>query len=245
MSGLVDIDKIIIGYLELDELRELVCVNKYFNSLVNEQFPRLRKTLIILDEFQKFVNIVQIGGFGGYTGLKYIQVQRKLSNYIFKLLRKNEILIAKKIICYMDKYNWVLDLPGQVYYYAIFQKVVEKHYTNEYRLLTNLIKIHPPNVNWLQIIERFEYWLEELQVDTIIITLLDLLRAAVSVNNEDFIVILIKSYYEHDLANWEEEEIKDIIEELSTLIKSLEESSQKYANISKEYYKLVVKNLLY
>ena len=101
--------------------------------------------------------------------------------------------------------------------------------------MTNLIKIHPPKVCWFEIITRFDYWSEELQIDTTIITLLDLLKAAVSVNNEDLITILIKSYYEHDLSHWEEDEIKDIIEELSTLIKSLEGSSEKYANISKEF----------
>jgi len=234
--GLSDVDKIIIEYLELDGLKELIYVNKYFNSFINEQFPKLHKTLLMLDEFQKFVNIVQIKNFNSYTRLKYIQVDRKLIDYIFKLLRKNETLITNKIICYMNKYNWFFDLPGGLYYYAIFKKVVEKHYTNEHLLLVNLIKIHPPNINWLQVIERFKYWEEELQVDTTIITLLDLLRAAVSVNNEDLIVVLIRSYYGCDLANWEQEEIKDIKDELSTLIKSLEESSEKYANISKEFF---------
>jgi len=239
--GLVDVDKIIIEILELDELRELVCVNKYLNSLTNEQSPKLRKTLIILDEFHKVLDIFRIKKWNSYINIKTKQTDRKLYGFIFRLLRKNETLIANKIICYMDKYHWSLDRPGGVYYYAIFEKVVEKHYTNEQSLLVNLIKIHPPNINWSQVIERFKYWEEELQVDTTIITLLDLLRAAISVNNEDFIVTLIKSYYECDLASWKDEEIKDIQEELHLFIKSLEESSEKYANIVTEFNKLSLK----
>ena len=134
--GLPDVDKIIIETLELDELKQLVCANKYFNLLINSTYPKLRKTLIVLDEFHKtFADIKNnfMNCYSYHLEISQKQINRKLHEHIFGLLRKNKILLTSKIINHMNKYHDILDLPGGLYYYRIFDIVIEDHYTNEHK----------------------------------------------------------------------------------------------------------------
>jgi hypothetical protein len=230
LIGIVEIDKLIITNCELDELKELIVVSKYFSSIVFEQFPKLHKTFILLDEYKIIDSIIPTKNWiCYYYNTKIKQINRKIYEFIFRLLRKNDIILVNKIIHHADKCNLIKDnIKGM--FCNLFHKIISENYTNEQILITNLIKISPPNVDWKDQLECFEYWFEDLHIDAIILTILDLLKAAIFLNNEDFIVTLIKTYYEYDLYNWEENP-KGIHLELVQLIESLEKSSTIYSDI--------------
>lgn len=73
--GIVEINKLIITNFEL---KELITVNKYFNEIIHSQFPRLRKTLIVLDEFSKILDVGSKNHWNYYSNIKYKQINRKL-----------------------------------------------------------------------------------------------------------------------------------------------------------------------
>ncbi len=230
---IIDIVILIIEISELDELKELVVVSKYFNSIVYEQFPKLRKTFMILDECYKTINVVSKKvskkyGNCPYSNIKTKQIIRKLHEFIFRLLRKNDTVLVNKIIYHIDKYDTYLYITDGIFYFKLFDRIISENYCNEQNLLINLIKISPPKVSWSTILlECFENWVEDLQIDNIIITILDLLKTAIFVYNEDLIVSLIKSYHQYDLYTWDDEKTNDVLFELNLLVKSLE----KYAYI--------------
>jgi hypothetical protein len=216
-TDIIDIDKLIITNCELDELKELIVVNKYFNSIVFEQFSKLRKLFVILDEHCKIISNVDITkDLTRYSDIKLKQLNRKSYEFIFKLLRKNETTLVNKIIHHNDKRNPTLD---RGMFYDLFYKIISENMCDEQSILRNLIKIHPPNVNWDIPIECFVNWNDDLQIDDIILTILDLLKAAIFVNCKDFIVTLIESYYIHELYNWDNGETNDTLFELNQLIK--------------------------
>lgn len=217
---IIDIAKLIISKSELDELKELVVVSKYFNSIVYEVFPKLHKTFMILQEYTAIISTKNFLCY--YSNIKVKQISRKIYEFTFRLLRKNETILVNKIIQYIDKYKLFKYNNGM--FYDLFHEITSKHYTNEKILLINLMSISPPNVDWKAPLECFEYWFEDLQIDSIILTILDLLKSAIFVNNKDFIVTLIKSYYEYDLYNWVENP-KGIHLELIQTIEFLEKSS--------------------
>jgi hypothetical protein len=115
-------------------------------------------------------------------------------------------------------------------FYNLFRKIISENFCNEQNILRNLIKISSIEVNWNIPIEYFEYWFEDLQIENIIMTILDLLKAAIFLNNENLIITLIKSYYQYNIYNYEENP-KDHHLELIHLIESLEESSEVYSDI--------------
>lgn len=223
---ITDIAKLIIKKSEFDELKELVVVSKYFNKIIYEVFPKLHKTLRILKEYTEIISTKNFRCF--HSNIKVKQISRKIYEFIFRLLRKNEIILVNKIIQYIDKHKLYKYNNGM--FYDLFHEIVSQHYTNEKTLLINLMSISPSNVDWKAPLECFEYWFEDLQIDTIILTILDLLKSAIIVNNENFIITLIKKYYEYDLYNWEENP-KYIHLELVQLIESLEKSSTIYSDI--------------
>jgi len=231
--NILDIVKLIIERSELDELKELVVVSKYFNSIVYDQFPKLRKAFIILREYSKINNIISKNDPNSYLNIQFKQIDRKLYDFVSRLLRKNNTSFVNKIINHIDKYNPPELLIDTTYYYRLFQVIILENYTNEQILLTNFIKISPFKVNWSILTDFYEHWIEDLQIDHIIITILDLLKAAIFLNNEDLIVTLIKCYYKHDLDNWEDEKTDVVLFELNHLIKSLEQSSDVYGDIEK------------
>lgn len=231
LIGIVDIDKLIIINCELDGLKELLTVNKYFNTIVYEQFPKLHKTFMILQEYHKIIDsiIPTENRICYYYNTKIKQHNRKVYEFIFRLLRKNDTILVNKIIHHIDKYNLIRNYFDGMFH-NLFHKIISENHTNEQILVINLIKISPPIVDWKDQLECFEYWFEDLHIDAIILTILDLLKAAIFVNNEDFIVTLIKTYYEYDLYNWEENP-EGIHLALIQLIESLEKSSTKYSDI--------------
>jgi len=228
--NIIDITKLIIDRSELNELKELVIVSKYFNSIVNEQFPKLRKTFIILDEYCTTMNIISTKDRSCYSYLKIKYLNRKLKEFIFRLLRKNETIIANKIIHHVDKYI-ILTTFERTLYYRLFERIILRNYSTEQILLRNLIKISPLKVNWSILIDYFTDWFEDLKIEYIIITILDLLKAAIFVDNEDLILTLVKGFYQYDYKDHEENP-KDTLLELISLIESLEKSSDIYGDIA-------------
>ena len=231
ITGTTDIHKLIIERSELDELRKLLVVSKYFNTIVNEQFPKLRKTFMILGEYSNRNNIIVKNKPNPYLNIRFNQIDRKLYDLVFRLLRKSKTLFVNKIINNLDKHNPPELLIDTTYYYRLFQVIILENYTNEQFLLRNFIKVSPFKANWSILTDFYENWIEDLQVDNIIITILDLLKAAIFVHNEDLIITLIKGYYKHDLNNWEDEKDNIVLFELNHLIRSLEKSSDIYGNV--------------
>lgn len=229
---IIEIDKLIIENSELDDLKQLVVVSKYFNSIVYKQFPNLNKLFKVLGEYSNIVNIISNNDVNHYYNVKFKQIDRKLIDFLFRSLRKNKTIIVKKVINYCNKYNSPAFLLSGNFYYRLFYEIILGNYTNEQILLRNLIKICHPKIDWVMLINFFENWFEDLQIENIILTILDLLKAAIFLKNEDFILILVKGYYQYDLYNYEETP-KDIHLELVQLIESLEESSEKYGDIAK------------
>ena len=226
MFGIVDIAKLIITNLELDELKELVVVSKYFNTIVNQQFPKLRKTLVILDEHFKAFNIIT-ENWDNYSNIRAKQFNRKLYEFILRLLRKNEIILVSKIIKCIDNKKEFQDLIKGSFYYKLFEIIILEDYTNEHCILRNLIKISSPKMKWSRLTDCFINLSEDLEdpkIENIILITLNLLKAAIFINNENFIITLIKSYYEYDLYDHNNKKTDVVLFELNHLIKSSEES---------------------
>jgi len=231
--NIVEIFKLIIENCELDELKQLTIVNKYFRTIVYIKFPKLTNTLLILDEFHQLNEQIppekNKENWAVYYNIKFRQIHRKTYEFIFKLLRKNLNTFVAKIINQINKCGWSGNIP---YYNILFQKIILENYCNEQKLLTSLIEIHPRNINWKETINCFGKWNDDLQIENIVISILDLLKSAICANNEDLIVSLIKQYYTNDLYNWEDETKDDVLYELNHLITSLKQSDNKYNGIS-------------
>lgn len=227
---IIDIVKLIIDKSELDELKQLVVVSKYFNLLVHEQFSKLQEMFLILDEYFIVTNMIAKNDANSYMNIKFKQINRKLINFAFGLLRKNRHILVDKMINHINKYNHTGFLMDRNFYYRLFFEIITKNYTNEQTLLKNLIKISPSKVNWSIIINYLDDYFDNLRIENIILIILDLLKAAIILNNEDLIVTLIKGYYKYDLYNYEETP-KDLHLELINLVESLEKSSNTYTDI--------------
>jgi len=119
-------------------------------------------------------------------------------------------------------------------FYELFNEIISQHYTNEKKMISNLISICPININWESALGALEDWCESLQIHNLIFTILDLLKISININNESLIIILIKNYYKYDLYNWEEHENEkdEFLIQLNHLIEFLEKSDDKYNGIS-------------
>lgn len=85
LTKIIEMDKLILTICELDELKELIFVNKYFNDLIYQIYPKLNKTFKILQEYIVYTKIPQRDN---YFWIKVKQVKRRLYEFIFQLLRK-------------------------------------------------------------------------------------------------------------------------------------------------------------
>lgn len=87
------------------------------------------------------------------------------------------------------------------------KKIILGNFTNEQILVRNFLKISPSKVNWsLSIETNFRDLKEKSQIDYIILTILDLLEAAIYVNNEGLIAVLIKGYCQYNLYDYDEKD---------------------------------------
>src|SRR5687767_4323792 len=116
-TGLIDLDKLIIMYLSLKDLREIINTNKYLQKLTEESILELPKILLLLNKYERLDG--EILTTKDKTKI-LAKILLDIADFTIDLLKNNKLDLARKIVNYIE----VNDLWYKLYDEYFYQHVM-------------------------------------------------------------------------------------------------------------------------